>query len=153
MIAPLTTAMRSPGARGAQFAINHPNELPDRYAMIGTGRCMEPYVMDGTCCVFDKREKPTHGDTIIVWFRPEHVPPGESQCLLKRLVGGLPPIRFPFDMTEGSNCEPLVTVEMINPPRLFRIPASRVLAVHKCIGNAESNEDGTARFRPDPQSS
>lgn len=124
------------------------DQIPDRYAMIGKGRCMEPLYMDGACLVFDKHEQPEGGDTVIVWFRPEHTPSGESQCMFKRLVGGLPPVAFPFNLSERSNCEPLITVEMINPPRLFRIPASRLLAVHKCTGIADTNGDGTARPRP-----
>jgi hypothetical protein len=124
------------------------DQLPHRYAMIGKGTCMEPLFMDGACLVFDKQAAPEGGDTVIVWFRPERTPEGEPQCMFKRLMGGLPPIAFPFDLSPTSNCEPLVMVEMINPPRRFRIPASHVLAVHKCIGEADTNGDGTARLRP-----
>lgn len=124
------------------------DQMADRYAMIGKGTCMEPLFRDGACLVFDKNQTPEDGDTVIVWFRAERVKPRQPQCVFKRLVGGLPPFGFPFSVSRDSDCEPLVIVEMINPPRRFRIPASHILAVHKCIGVAESNGDGTARYHP-----
>ena len=122
------------------------DQLPDLYAMVGKGRCMEPEVMDGTCLAFDKHEEPVSGDTVILWFRPEFAKEDGTQCMYKRLVA-LPPVSLPFKLAPTSNCVPVVTVEMLNPPRRFNFPVTELLAVHKCIGPAEPKGNGVAALR------
>lgn len=120
-----------------------PAQIPDFYALRGVGTCMVPLIDDGALLAFDKREPVTSGDTVNVWFRPERVKPGAPQGIVKRLVMGLPPtdvLPLVIDMA-------IVVVDQLNPPRQYQIPASHILAIHKCVGRAELGENGQARFR------
>lgn len=115
----------------------HPDDMPDLYALTGVGTCMEPFIADGACCVFDKRQEPSPGDIVGLIFTPEAARRRGQPGMLKRLVLAPPPFGF-----DGP-----VVVEQVNPPRDYWIPAREVLAVHKFIGIAESVGDGTAAFR------
>ncbi len=125
-----------------------PATLPERYAAEGRGRCMEPVIQDGTCLVFDREGEANAGDIVGLWLRPEAVPAGQPQQMVKRLVMGLPPIRLPFRPGPGNECVPIIVVEQLNPPLTYRFRATDVIAVHRCIGSAEPAADGVARFRP-----
>lgn len=151
--APITSWQPSEAARSAATdptrmhdIVSDMSTVPEEYAMIGSGKCMEPLVPDGTLLVFDKREKPQRGDLVILWFKPQHIPAGQCQRMFKRLVMGPGPFSLPIG--DNSQVEPVVIVEMLNPPRQLRVRGSHLLAMHKAVGVAKSNGDGTARYRP-----
>lgn len=121
----------------------HPDEIPDLYALWGSGTCMKPLIDDGALLTFDKRENVMSGDTVNIWFRPERVKPGQPQGNVKRLVLGLPPVELPPSLMDMAR----VVVDQLNPPRQYSIPASYILAIHKCVGTAEPGCGGQARFR------
>lgn len=121
----------------------YPDQIPDRYALRGVGTCMEPLIEDGSLLAFDKREPVVSGDTVNIWFHPERVKPGDPQGIVKRLVIGLPP----EDVRDVVMHMAVVIVDQLNPPRQYQIPASHILAIHKCVGFAETNDKGAARFR------
>lgn len=124
-----------------------PDECPGVYASVARGDCLEPVYKDGDCLVFSKSEKPVPGDFIGLWLRRADRP-GTSIRRVKRLVLALPPVPIPCRLDPASEAEPLVVVEQLNPPRTWCIGVSHVLAVHKVIGTATTNGDGTARFVP-----
>lgn len=129
-----------------------PEECPDVYASIARGNCLEPVYQDGTCLVFSKTEKPKPGDFVGLWLRQDEVGLDRPARRVKRLVLALPDIKLPCRLHPGSEVEPLVVVEQLNPPRTYSIGISHVLAIHKVIGTATENGDGTARFVPaEPQ--
>jgi len=110
----------------------NPDLLPRVYAATGKGDCLEPIYHDGCCLVFDRLAQCLPGDIVAVWLRPEIVMPGSPQQIVKRLVwryGGT------------------VVVEMLNPPRIFTFRSEDVLAMHKCLGEGESDGHGRARVR------
>lgn len=126
-----------------------PDDCPDVYASVARGRCLEPVYRDGTCLVFSKSEKPMPGDFVGIWLRQQAVPPGTPARRVKRLVLALPDIALPCRLHPASEIVPLVVVEQLNPPKTFAFEIPDVVAVHKVIGTATSNADGTARFVPD----
>jgi hypothetical protein len=129
-----TAALQQP----VQPVFLHPDELPDFYAAIGRGTCMEPDVPDGTCLGFAKNAPVAPGDLVGIWRRPGTYPADEPQQLLKRLVMGPPEgMRFPFNLHPDSNAAPAVVVEMLNPRRPMMIDCSTILAIHKCLGAVE----------------
>lgn len=129
----------------APLIVRSPDQLPDLYAMTGSGTCMEPLIANGTCMAFSKSGQPQPGDIVVVWFKPEHARPGEAQCFLKRLVFALPPeSHISFPLPGETPLAPIVLVEQINPPRRYAIPGTHVLAVHRCIGPAEPQGGGRA---------
>lgn len=124
-----------------------PDTLPDVYASVACGRCLEPVFPDGACLVFSRTEHPEAGDFVGIWRHPDDVKPGEFPRLVKRLVFGLPKsLTLPFVMMPGSAVEPIIVAEMLNPPRAFTIPASRVVAIHKVVGVAEDGPPGLAKW-------
>lgn len=122
----------------------HPDDMPDLHALHGYGTCMEPEIEDGAVLVCDKRETPMPGDIVSLIFTQEAAARWGLPGMVKRLALALPPM----DIPEGSEVTGAIVVDQINPPRRLVIPATDVLAVHKCVGTAESNGDGTARYRP-----
>lgn len=114
----------------------HPDDMPDRYALTGTGTCMQPLITDGSLVAFDKTQKPMTGDLVGLIFTPEAAQRRQIPGMIKRLVLPVPEL--------GQTGH--VTVEQINPHRRYKIRACDVLAVHKCIGIPERTKDG-ARLR------
>jgi len=125
-------------------AFTHVEQIPDVYALEGTGPCMEPLVRDGDLLVFDKSAAVASGDTVNIWFHPEHTKERESQGMLMRLVCGLPP----EDVRAALIGMAVVIVDQLNPVRQFHIPAAHVLAIHKCVGFADIDAHGKAQVRP-----
>lgn len=112
-----------------------PSELPDRYAMICEGICLEPEIADGTKLLFDKNEPFTSGDLVVLFRRPELVRPGQHQGIVKRLVMAPPPwVTFPYKDHPKSEVRALVIAEQFNPRRQFAIPCEDLLGIHKCLG-------------------
>lgn len=110
-----------------------PDDFPDRYASMCEGRCLEPAYHHGDCLVFSKSEEPEPGDFVGFWLDQAELAPGETPRRVKRLHKRI---------TDGG--EPLIVFEQLNPPIRIRVRASRVLAMHKLIGVASLNSDGTA---------
>lgn len=122
-----------------------PDEMPDVYASTWQGDCLEPTFADGACLVFSKLEAPENGDFVGIWLHPDATAPGELLRRVKRLVTGAPPgMSFPLAFAPGSTLEPIVQLEQFNPPKLFQVRGSHVLAMHKVIGEAVPLGDGTA---------
>jgi hypothetical protein len=115
-----------------------PEDCPEVYASIAKGTCLEPIYRDGCCLAFSTIERPKPGDFVGVWFTPGTAPPGQPDRWVKRLVSFGPPGFTFFDVARDSPLQPFVVVEMLNPPREFVIPASRIVAIHKVIGEAQN---------------
>ena len=132
----------------------HPNEVdpadcPEVYASIAHGDCLAPVFDDGECFVFSKSEAPCAGDYVGIWLRPDIPHADELPRRVKRLPMGLPPgWTLPLNMAPGSELMPLIELEQFNPPRVLRVPADHILAMHKIIGTAVTNGDGTAHMVP-----
>ena len=120
----------------------HPDEMPDQYALRGVGDCMAPLFQDGTLFVCDKRREPVPGDIVSLVFTKEAARRAGVPGLVKKLAMALPPWNLAGDALG------LVIVDQLNPPRRYSLPTSDVLAVHKVIGIAESDDEGRAKFRP-----
>lgn len=125
-----------------------PADVPDVYASICKGTCLEPDFYDGACLVFSKLEEPEAGDYVGIWLHPDVVDPSELPRRVKRLVCGLMPgITLPYQPQPGDEVVPCLVFEEINPPKRYVIDAREIVAMHKMIGVAESMGDGTARMR------
>jgi hypothetical protein len=110
--------------------------LPDRYAMVCHGDCLEPEIASGSCLIFDKTEPFKAGDLVILFRRRDLVPDGQFQGIVKRLVMRPPPWvkGFPYQDHPRSVSDALIVVEMLNPRRLIQIRCADLLGVHKCLG-------------------
>jgi hypothetical protein len=130
-----TTAPAAQPKRPKAKNIN-PANLPARYALQCDGSCMEPVIPDGTVVQFSSAQAWGAGDIVNIWLRPETVPPGEHQVIVKRVVTGRSDWpQLPYKHHPGSDiAPPSLVVEMLNPRRLFAIPYEAILAVHKFIG-------------------
>jgi hypothetical protein len=123
----------------------HPERVPEVYASVCKGNCLEPEYCDGACLVFSRIEPPQPGDFVGIWFRREVVPPGEHPRQVKRLVSaGWPGMTLPYQVQPGDEVEPLIILEMLNPPKRIMVRASKDLAMHKVIGEAARDGDGNA---------
>lgn len=113
-----------------------PDEMPDVYAMICEGICLEPEIADGSKLAFDKRVPVQAGDLVVIIRRPEIVREGQHQGIVKRLVTNIPPwVSFPWVDNPKSEVHPLVIAEQFNPPRQFMMKCGDILAIHKCMGS------------------
>lgn len=119
----------------------HPDDMPQRYALRGVGRCMEPVITDGALMAFDKDQLPEPGDVVGLVFTRDYAERWGAPGCVKRLKMSLPPPIF------GRTFEGLIVVEQINPARTYTFRTSDVLAVHKCVGLAESDPSDGARAR------
>lgn len=128
-----------------------PSDYPEVYASTLTGTCLEPKFHNGDCLVFSKVETCRAGDFVGVWLRPDIATLEDSPRRVKRLWMGLPPdFTFPFHPAPSNEAMPLVMLEQLNPPRRYCIPATDIIAIHKVIGTATMNGDGTASFDGQP---
>lgn len=119
---------------GPSLPYSEPADMPDLYALKAHGRCMEPRYSSGVLLVGDKRQEPKAGDVVIIHFRRDVAPQYGVPGWIKQLVQVAP---------DGD----IITVEQINPPCRYVVPASHVAAMHKCIGTATSQGNGVASFR------
>jgi hypothetical protein len=110
--------------------------MPDFYILTCEGECMAPEIPNGAPVLVDKHGKFGPGDLVVLFFRPEHVPAGMHQAILKRLAMALPPWvrRFPFREHPESEVHALVVVECTNPLRRFAYKAEHLLGIHRCHG-------------------
>lgn len=113
-----------------------PATMPDFYILTCEGECMAPEIPNGAPVLVDKHGKFGPGDLVVLFFRPEHVPAGMHQAILKRLAMALPPWvrRFPFREHPESEVHALVVVECTNPLRRFAYKAEHLLGIHRCHG-------------------
>lgn len=125
-----------------------PSERPTIYASIAKGRCLEPVFADGECIAFSKAADFQPGDYVGICLVPDAVYSDEPPNRVKRLRSIMPGLTFPYPAALGGELMPLVELEQHNPPRVLRVPADRILAMHKVIGTAETMGDGTARLVP-----
>ena len=117
-----TTTLPAPDPAVPQFT--DPVTLPDHYVMTCDGDCMKPAIPDGAAIAFSKLEAPIAGDYVILWRRPEKVPPGQHQATIKRLVHNLPHfVRWPHRDHPESEVIAALVVERLNPPGRQRWPA------------------------------
>ena len=74
----------------------------DRYIMKIDGTCMEPELSGNAFVMCDKTAVKA-GDIVVVYFRPECIPPGEHPACIKRLVFNIPSfVTFPWRNSPGS---------------------------------------------------
>lgn len=109
-----------------------PHSCPQLYASFAKGRCLEPVFSDGECFAFDTDAEITPGDYVGIWLYPDRVQDGELPRRVKRV----------------RSLMPLVELEQFNPPRVYRVPADEILAMHKVVGTAIIDGQGTARVVP-----
>lgn len=125
-----------------------PSERPAIYASVAKGGCLEPVFADGECIAFSKDDDIQPGDYVGICLVPDAVQPDEPPNRVKRLRSIMPGLTFPYRAAPGSDLMPLVELEQHNPPLVLRVPADRILAMHKVIGTARTIGDGTARLVP-----
>jgi hypothetical protein len=112
--------------------------LPEDYAMIVDGDCLDPEIGHGAKLHINKSAPYKVGDFVAIWFRPECCKPGGLQCLVKRMAMSIfPGLKFPYVMSPGSNVVPIFVAEMLKPPQTFYYPADKIIAVHKVMGLAK----------------
>ena len=124
-------AIAAPAATELPFI--PPDDMPDLYAAPGTGDCMVPLLPADALLAFDKRAPVEPGDVVVLWFTPAAARRMGVLGWVKRLRQPLPPAG-----TIG-----LITVEMLNPQRTLTLRSDDVVAIHKCIGEAERTSRGT----------
>lgn len=100
---------------------------PDVYALRVRGGCMSPVITDGAVIAASKVERPKPGDFVVLWFRPECVPPHTSPVQVKKLAG-----------REGPN----LFIERFIPHGYFSVCPSELLGVHKAIGLFPASRPG-----------
>jgi|GEM_PF-3646110 len=116
----------------------HPNDLPDLYALICDGDCMEPLYQSGQPLLFSRVETCKPGDVVAIYRAPRSVAPGENPVLLKRLISSPPACFFnkPRDIygrPKGA-LQGKVIARMLNPDKSLIIGTEDVLGIHKCLG-------------------
>ncbi|TBH09910.1 hypothetical protein [Rhizobium leguminosarum] len=118
-----------------RYLNHHLDALPEVYAMMCEGKCLEPEVMDGSKLMFSRVEVYKPGDLVAIFKKREFTVPGDHQVVVKRLVLA-PPQRFWSDQESyaGGNIVPIVIAEMLNPRKLLRFDVDGLLGIHKCLG-------------------
>ena len=112
-----------------------PASVPDLYAMVCSGTCMEPIIPDGARVWADKTQPIEVGDLVFVYLRPEAVEPGGLPIRLKRLLVAPPSwVTFPWADNPRSEVLPVVIFGMDNPRASLSLRCSQILAIHKCMG-------------------
>lgn len=111
-----------------------PDEMPDKYVMICDGLCLEPEIRDGQKLLFSRNELYKTGDFVVIFLKPELVPKGNHQMLVKKLIIAPPPAYWGDRLNRGSNIAPVVIVEMLNPHKIMYFNPNSLLGLHKCLG-------------------
>lgn len=111
--------------------------LPEIYALICSGKSMEPEIADGTPLVIDRAAPVRPGDLVIIYLRPEFMVPGANQSIVKRLVmTAAPSVEYPYNPHPDSTALPVIVVEQRNPERRWTERCDRIAAIHRCLGSA-----------------
>ena len=130
---------KSPRASTQRLLSFDPDDAPDFYAMRLDGTCLEPEIEDGTLILVSRVEPYRIGDFVVVYLRPEALPPSGYQAQVKRLVMANRPPKPGTPEHLRSNVAPCIVIEQLNPHRYYTIPWESVLAVHKCLGPVPAN--------------
>lgn len=126
-----------------------PNAAPDKYIVMLDGACMQPVMKDGAAVMVDKNAPCEGGDLVVIYYKPEHVRPGDAHASLKRLVLAVPPyVKWPWKEHPQSEVHAMIVFEMLNPPQQFQAKAADLLAVHKVIGQVPAD----VKFDPSKKS-
>lgn len=126
-----------------RWVIDDPSLMPPLYIVPLDGACLEPELLDGERVLVDKTAPIEPGDFAIIYWRPELVPPGKNQSMVKRVIAMPPPfITFPHRESPTSEAAFTVWLEQLNPPREYIIPCRDILAMHKCIVPMPDNVRG-----------
>jgi hypothetical protein len=118
--------------------------LPDLYAMICIGDCMEPTYKDGVTLLFDRVAPVSRGDTVVIWWKPEFQPLDTPPAIVKQLDMDFPFMKYPYEPHPDNDIIPSIVVSMLNPPRRFRINCERIAAIHRCLGPVVRDRRGNA---------
>jgi hypothetical protein len=120
--------------------------MPNLYALMTWGDCMEPLYEDGQPLLFSKREPWKSGDVVAIYLKPEAIPEDESPVpLLKRLISSPPPCFFTRGPTDSYG-RPLGAVKgkliarSLNPDQSVIIGTEYIWAIHKCLGALGSHD-------------
>ena len=112
-----------------------PDEMPDQYVMICDGPCMEPEIHDGQKLLFSRAERYKTGDFVVIFRKPELVPKGDHQLLVKKLIIAPPPAYWrDGKVNRSGGIRPVVIVEMLNPHKIMYFDPSDHLGLHRCLG-------------------
>lgn len=131
-----------------------PAGLPDLYIMILSGECLEPVFKNGAKLLFSKSDPYALGDFVVIYRRPNIVPPGEFPAIVKRLIMAPPHwVTFPWVPNPMDECDALFIVEMLNPPKNLFLRCINVLAIHKCLGPAPEGDDDLLAIGAAPKAS
>ena len=94
--------------------------LPDIYANLLLGNCLEPLIPDGASVVIKKSAPYTVGDVVCIWWRPEFVKPGMHPAWLKPIRLNAPHwVKFPYKDHPKSDVQAIIVLEQINPPMTY----------------------------------
>ena len=99
---------------------------------------MAPLIKDGARVHVNKSLPCAPGDLVVLYFRPETVPPGTLPAQIKRLASALPPFSLPYREHPESEGHHAIAVEILNPPRRGWVMYQDLLAIHHCVGEAVS---------------
>jgi hypothetical protein len=111
-----------------------PASLPDYYAMLTQGACMEPIIPDGARVWADKTAPINIGDLVFVFLRPEIVATGGLQVRVKRLLMLPSFVKFPWRDHPQSDIQAIARFGMENPKSTLALRCSDILGIHKCMG-------------------
>jgi hypothetical protein len=89
MSKPKTQIASRAKATPANPMVADPATFPERYILITDGTCLEPDIPSGTKVLIERDGKVAAGDLAVLYFKPEHIPPGKHSSILKRVV--MPP--------------------------------------------------------------
>lgn len=95
----------------------------ERYGLTIEGTCLQPKINDGDLIVVSPRARISGGDFVVIWIA------GHPRPLVKRIVGTVPKPYAP-----GSDVQPCMRAEQLNPYRTYLFPVDKIRAVHKVIG-------------------
>ncbi len=111
---------------------------PRAYAQVLSGDCLQPAVWHDDMAIVSPAAPLVPGRYVVLHFHQ-----GDPQ--MKRLV--LPP--SPYASAPGDELRVCIIVEMLNPPRQFAIPTSRLTAIHAVVGVLKPSEYQARRSAPD----
>jgi hypothetical protein len=121
------------------------NEVPEVYAVWVAGDCMAPLIPRGCAVICDQLSPLRGGDFVVVYKRRDLLKPGEMPGVVKRLVTDPPSkLTFPYTHNPYSEFEPCISLQTLNPERSFFMAASAIEAIHRCLGPAEIDSEGSA---------
>lgn len=116
-----TPVRRRVGVPAACFLAGAQDD-PELYGLTVDGTCLAPVINDGDLIIASPTAPIADGDYVVIWGASE-------RPLVKRIVGALPRPYAP-----GSDVQPCLRAEQLNPPKKYLFPVDRIRAVHRVIG-------------------